>query len=133
MGTARSQLASWVSADRLFGLALAILALVVIADLHNASLPGVLGSVRSRPLLVTLHHGGDPLVLSFPLIFSRSRTQPAHLGDSRSGTAKYIILVLALAWVFPLHRRLLSMGTLRAGRDAVGGKTDLDNRANRRR
>lgn len=110
MGSARSQLGSWISVDRVIGLALAIVSLVVIIDLRNASHLVFWDSSGPGPSWLPFTLAVILLILSLPLIFSRSRTQLAHLGASPSGTVKYIILVLALAWAFPIIGGLLSMG-----------------------
>ena len=50
------------------------------------------------------------MILSLFLIIPRSRTSVSQLGASPSGTAKYIVLVLALASAFPRIGGLMSLG-----------------------
>ncbi len=110
MGNARSQLGSWVSVDRVFGLALAILSLVVIFDLRKATHLVYWDQAGPGPSWLPYTLAVILLFLSLPLICSRGRTETFQLGASPSGTLKYVILVLALAWAFPVVGGLLSMG-----------------------
>lgn len=110
MESGRSNLGSRISVERVFGFVMAILSLVCIFDL-----------VRSPHLVFWDSSGPGPswlpyvlstilLVLSVFLIIPRSRTSLSQLGASPSGTVKYIVLVLALAWAFPVIGGLLSLG-----------------------
>lgn len=110
LGTARSRLGSWLSADRVFGIVLAVVMLVVIVDLTRATHLVFWDQSGPGPSWLPLCLAVILLVLSLPLIFSRGRTAASQLGASPSGTAKYILLVLALAWAFPIVGGLLSMG-----------------------
>jgi hypothetical protein len=110
MGRARSQLGLWISVDRVSGLVLAILSLVVIFDLRKATHLAYWDQSGPGPSWLPATLAVMLLILSLPLIFSRGRTEAAQLGASRSGTIKYILLVLALAWAFPVVGGLLSMG-----------------------
>ena len=110
MGNARSQLGSWLSVDRVFGLALAILSVVVIVDLRNTPNLEFWDQSGPGPAWLPFAMALILLALSLPLIFSRSRTEADQLGASPPGTVKFVILILALAWVFPIAGGLLSMG-----------------------
>ncbi len=110
MGSARSQWGSLASADRLFGLGLAIVSLVVLFDLRNSTHLVFWDQAGPGPSWLPYSLAMILLILSVPLILSRDRTDGSQLGASPSGTAKYITLVLALAWAFPVLGGLLSMG-----------------------
>lgn len=110
MGNARSHLGSWISVDRVFGLALAVICLVVIVDLRSASFLVFWDEAGPGPAWLPLCLALILLILSLPLILSRTRTKASQLAASPSGTAKYILLVLALAAAFPVVGGLLSMG-----------------------
>ncbi len=110
MQSARSRLGSRISVDRVFGLALAILSLVVIVDLRNATHLVFWDESGPGPSWLPYTLAAILLILSLPLLFSRVRTVASQLGASPSGTARYILLVLALATAFPILGGLLSMG-----------------------
>ncbi len=109
MGDARSRVASWISVDRVLGLALAVLSLVAITDLRNTTNLVFWDRSGPGPSWLPFTLAGILLLLSLPLIFSRSRTEPGQLGASPPGTVKFVVLVLALAWAFPIVGGLLSL------------------------
>ncbi len=110
MGNARSQLGSWLSVDRVFGLTLAIISLVCMADLRNTPNLEFWGQDGPGPSWLPFTLSLILLVLSLPLIFSRTHTTADQLGASIPGTIKFIVLVLALAWVFPILGGQLALG-----------------------
>src|SRR5512133_3751121 len=110
MGNARSQLGSWISVDRVFSLALAILSMVAMADLRNTANLVFWDQSGPGPSWLPFTLSLILLVLSLPLIFSRSRTTAGQLGASIPGTVKFVVLVLALAWAFPILGGQLALG-----------------------
>jgi hypothetical protein len=110
MGSLRSKLSSMLSVERVFGLALTVLSLSCIIDLHNHSYLVFWDSSGPGPSWLPYVMAVILLVLSLFLIFPKSHTPVSQLGASPSGTLKYILLVLALAWAFPVIGGLLSLG-----------------------
>jgi hypothetical protein len=110
MESARSKLGSLISVERAFGLALAILSLVCIFDLHNATYLVFWDSSGPGPSWLPYVMAVILMILALFLIVPRSRTSASQLGASPAGTVKYIVLVLALAWAFPIIGGLLSLG-----------------------
>jgi hypothetical protein len=109
MESDRSDQSLVISVERVFGIVLAILSLVCIFDLGRSS--NLVFWDASGPGPSWLPHVMSVilLILSVFLIVPRSRTTIAQLGASPPGTVKYIVLVLALAWAFPVIGGLLSL------------------------
>lgn len=110
MESGRSTLKSRISVERVFGFALAILSLVCIFDLGNSSYLVFWDASGPGPSWLPYILSAILIVLSLFLIIPRSRTSHSQLGASPLGTVKYIVLVLALAWAFPIIGGLLSLG-----------------------
>ncbi|MHB0868642.1 MAG: tripartite tricarboxylate transporter TctB family protein [Chloroflexota bacterium] len=110
MEDARSQQGRLVSVDRVFGIALALVSLVVLADLQASTHLVFWDESGPGPSWLPYSLAAILLILSLSLIFSRTRIDLSQLGTSPLGTAKYIFLILALALVFPFLGGLLSMG-----------------------
>lgn len=110
MEDARPQQGRLVSVDRVFGLALALVSLVVLADLYASTHLVFWDESGPGPSWLPYSLAAILLILSLPLILSRSRIDLSQLGASPLGTAKYILLILALALAFPLVGGLLSLG-----------------------
>jgi hypothetical protein len=100
---------SRISVERVFGIALAILSLVCIYSLGSSSYLVFWDSSGPGPSWLPYVLSAILLALSLFLIFPQSRTTLSQLGASPSGTVKYIVLVLALAWAFPVIGGLLSL------------------------
>ncbi len=109
MESVRSKLGSLISVERAFGFALAILSLLCIFDLRNASYLVFWDSSGPGPSWLPYVTAVILLILALFLIVPRSRTSVLQLGASPSGTVKYILLVLALAWAFPILGGLVSL------------------------
>ena len=101
---------SRISVERVFGFSLAILSLVCIFDLGNSPYLVFWDSSGPGPSWLPYVLSAILLILSLFLIVPHSRTSAAQLGASPWGTVKYIFLVLALAFAFPIIGGLLSMG-----------------------
>jgi hypothetical protein len=110
MESGRSNQGSRISVERVFGIALAILSLICIFNLSSSSYLVFWDESGPGPSWLPYVLSAILLVLSLFLIVPRSRTTLAQLGASPSGTVKYIALVLALAWAFPVIGGLLSLG-----------------------
>jgi putative tricarboxylic transport membrane protein len=110
MESGPSDQGSRISVERVFGIILAILSLVCIFDLSGSSYLVFWDSSGPGPSWLPYVLSAILLTLSVFLIILRSRTTLAQLGASPSGTVKYIVLILALAWAFPVIGGLLSLG-----------------------
>jgi hypothetical protein len=110
MESGGSNLGSRISVERAFGFAVATLSLVCIFDLNNSPYLVFWDSSGPGPSWLPYMLSAILMVLSLCLIVPRSRTTVSQLGASPSGTLKYIALVLALAWAFPIIGGLLSLG-----------------------
>ncbi len=109
MESGGSDQGSRFSVERGFGIALAILSLVCIFNLSSSSYLVFWDEWGPGPSWLPYVLSGILLVLSVFLIVPQSRTTFAQLGASPPGTVKYIVLVLALAWAFPVIGGLLSL------------------------
>lgn len=110
MEDARAHKERLVSVDRVFGIALAIVSLVVLADLRASTHLVFWDESGPGPSWLPLSLGVGLLILSLPLIFRPTRIELSQLGASPRGTAKYVLLILVLALVFSFLGGLLSLG-----------------------
>jgi hypothetical protein len=110
MESDRPQSGSIISVERVFGAALVILALVCMGDLYSATNLVYWDEFGPGPSWLPYAICVILLILAMFLIIPPSRTRVEQLGASPRGTAKYIALVLALAWAFPVIGALLSLG-----------------------
>jgi putative tricarboxylic transport membrane protein len=110
MKSDRPEQGSRISVERVFGIALAILSLVCIFSLASSSYLVFWDASGPGPSWLPYVLSASLLILSVFLIILRNRTTLTQLGASPSGTGKYIVLILALAWAFPVIGGLLSLG-----------------------
>lgn len=109
MESPQSNPGSPISVERVFGLALAILSLLCILDLRSAAHLVFWDEWGPGPSWLPYVMATILLILSFFLIIRRSRTSASQLGASPSGTLKYVLVVMGLAWAFPIIGGLLSL------------------------
>ena len=110
MESGRSTRGSRISVERVFGFAIAVLSLVCLFDLGSSPHLVFWDSSGPGPSCLPYVLSAILMVLSLFLIIPRSRTSVSQLGASPSGTAKYIVLVRALASAFPSIGGLMSLG-----------------------
>jgi putative tricarboxylic transport membrane protein len=101
---------SRISVERVFGVVLVMLSLVCMYDLHRATNLVYWDEFGPGPSWLPYAICVILLVLALALIIPRSRTVGGQLGASPAGTLKYVVLVLALAWAFPVIGARLSLG-----------------------
>lgn len=98
-----------ISAERIFGLLLVILSLLCIFDLRRNPHLEFWGESGPCPSFLPYVMSISLIILAFFLIIRPSHTSTSQLGASISGTIKYILLVLALAWAFPILGGIISI------------------------
>lgn len=98
-----------ISVERVFGVVIAVVSLICIYDLARSPHLVFWDPSGPGPSWLPYMLSAILLALSLFLVVPQSRTALSQLGASPSGTVKYIILVLALAWAFPVIGGLLSL------------------------
>ena len=101
---------SVISVERVFGVVLAIVALVCMYDLHSSANLVYWDEFGPGPSWLPYAICVILLVLALFLIIPQSRTCVEQLGASPLGTLKYVALVIVLAWAFPVIGARLSLG-----------------------
>jgi len=101
---------SIISVERVFGVVLVLLSLVCMYDLHQATNLVYWDEFGPGPSWLPYAICVILLILAVLLIIPRTRTVGGQLGASPAGTFKYVVLVLALAWLFPVIGARLSLG-----------------------
>ncbi len=110
MQSDRAKSGSRISVERVFGVALVILALVCMWDLHSATNLVYWDEFGPGPSWLPYAICVILLILAFFLIIPESRTSAEQLGASPPGTLKYVVLVIVLASAFPVIGARLSLG-----------------------
>lgn len=106
----RTPSGSIISVERTFGVVLVLLSLVCMYDLHRATNLVYWDEFGPGPSWLPYAICVILLILAVFLIIPRSRTVSGQLGASPAGTLKYVVLLLALAWAFPVIGARLSLG-----------------------
>jgi uncharacterized BrkB/YihY/UPF0761 family membrane protein len=110
MESDRSNSGSNISVERAFGVALVVLSLVCMFNLHSATNLVYWDEFGPGPSWLPYAICVILLILALFLIIPKSHTTVEQLGASPLGTLKYVALVVALAWAFPIIGARLSLG-----------------------